>query len=326
MSPLGTPPGPVISRVEASDAEGIEAVLSGAYHTGIRFVGAARRCFYRHARVDAGPFRVDTVAADGLSVASAPLGAVVVTTLHSGQFERRTAGVREVLGAGDTALMAQPDQPVTVEWRGAAGAIETIGIDLPLVAAILATDPEALPPRVRFTGYRPVTPAAARHWRRTVDHVTRDVLGNPEAALNDLVLGNTARLLAATALTTFPNTAVVESRTCDRTDATPAILRQAISFIESHAAADITLLDIAAATHVTARAVQYAFRRHLDTTPMSYLRKVRLAHAHRDLLGADPTRDTVTAVAARWGFTHPGRFATTYRSTYGQSPSNTLRG
>ena len=35
---------------------------------------------------------------------------------------------------------------------------------------------------------------------------------------------------------------------------------------------------------------------------------------------------TVADVAMRWGLMHTGRFAAAYRSTYGESPSETLRG
>ncbi|MCV7021542.1 helix-turn-helix transcriptional regulator [Mycolicibacterium aichiense] len=86
------------------------------------------------------------------------------------------------------------------------------------------------------------------------------------------------------------------------------------------------MADIAAAINVTPRAVQYMFRRHLDTTPMAYLRRVRLDRAHRDLLAADPAHDTVSAIATRWGFAHTGRFSQVYRAEYGESPSVTLHG
>lgn len=68
------------------------------------------------------------------------------------------------------------------------------------------------------------------------------------------------------------------------------------------------------------------FRRHLDTSPMTYLRQIRLRRAHRDLLTGDPTRDTVAEIAIRWGFAHTGRFSQVYRIEFGQSPSVTLRG
>jgi AraC-like DNA-binding protein len=43
------------------------------------------------------------------------------------------------------------------------------------------------------------------------------------------------------------------------------------------------------------------------------------------LLAADPARDTVTAIAYRWGFASPSRFAVYYRTAYGILPSHALR-
>ena len=108
-------------------------------------------------------------------------------------------------------------------------------------------------------------------------------------------------------------------------DASPATLKRAVAFIEENAQQDITIADIAAAASVTMRAVQLAFRRHLGTTPTRYLRQVRLDRAHRDLLAADPGHETVTAVAYRWGFPSPGRFASYYQQVYGVRPSRALR-
>ncbi|WP_228717474.1 helix-turn-helix transcriptional regulator [Allosaccharopolyspora coralli] len=102
-------------------------------------------------------------------------------------------------------------------------------------------------------------------------------------------------------------------------------LRRAVAFIEANPDLDLTLTDIARAANVSPRALQLAFRRHLDTTPMHYLRRVRLDRAHHDLQNAvagDGT--TVTGVAARWGYARPSRFAADYRSAYGEHPHRTL--
>jgi transcriptional regulator GlxA family with amidase domain len=107
--------------------------------------------------------------------------------------------------------------------------------------------------------------------------------------------------------------------------AQPPLLRQAIAFIHDNADADIGLSEIAASVNVTPRSVQYMFRRHLGTTPLEYLRRVRLDRAHRDLQAADPSVDTVTAIAYRWGFAHAGRFSIAYREAFGMPPSSTLR-
>ncbi|MBX5488420.1 helix-turn-helix transcriptional regulator [Mycolicibacterium hassiacum] len=108
-------------------------------------------------------------------------------------------------------------------------------------------------------------------------------------------------------------------------DRQPEALRDAVAFIHQNAQRRITVGDIASSVNVTPRSVQYMFRRHLGTTPLGYLRQVRLDHAHRDLETADPTRETVMDVAKRWGFHHAGRFSAAYKRTFGEPPSQTLR-
>src|SRR5262249_33957213 len=161
---------------------------------------------------------------------------------------------------------------------------------------VAATAPGRRPAPVRFTGYRSVSPAAARQWTATVDYL-RDLLASPYAADAPLVTASAARLLAAATLAAFPNDALTEPTAPDRHDASTATLRRAVALIASRAHEDIALADIASAAGVTIRAVQLAFRRHLDTTPTSYLRRVRLDHAHRQLQAADPESDSVTAVS-----------------------------
>ena len=96
--------------------------------------------------------------------------------------------------------------------------------------------------------------------------------------------------------------------------------------MDSEADLDITPLDIARAACVTVRAIQLAFRRHLDTTPMAHLRSLRLERAHQQLRAANRgDGTTVTDVASRWGFLDPSRFAALYRRTYGEPPSQTLQ-
>jgi AraC-like DNA-binding protein len=57
---------------------------------------------------------------------------------------------------------------------------------------------------------------------------------------------------------------------------------------------------------------------------MAYVRVVRLRHAHRDLRSADPTHNTVAAIAHRWGFTNLSRFAAAHKTMYGQTPLQAL--
>lgn len=109
-------------------------------------------------------------------------------------------------------------------------------------------------------------------------------------------------------------------------DVRPPAVRRAVAYLEDAAAEDVRISDVAAAARLSTRALQEAFRRYLDTTPMAYLKSIRLARAHGDLRQASIDGGvTVAAVAYRWGFANLGRFAADYRREFGRSPGEVLR-
>ena len=105
----------------------------------------------------------------------------------------------------------------------------------------------------------------------------------------------------------------------------PGTLRLATAFIERYAAEPIGLAEIAAAARLSPRALQAAFRHHLDTTPLAHLRSVRMDGAHAALESARPgDGQTVSSIASAWGIPQLSRFARDYKGRYGRSPSETL--
>jgi AraC-like DNA-binding protein len=106
----------------------------------------------------------------------------------------------------------------------------------------------------------------------------------------------------------------------------PHAIRLAVAAIEQHPAELMTVTDVARTANLSVRALEDGFRRHVGTTPMAYVRRVRLARAHDELAEADPESTTAMTVAQRWGFVHYGRFAAQYRQRFGCSPAETLRG
>ncbi|MFI9244705.1 helix-turn-helix transcriptional regulator [Streptomyces sp. NPDC053086] len=251
-----------------------------------------------------------------------PLGRVCLCVVHEGTVrDHRFQGVEDSFGPGDVVLLAPPDLPYTGRICNARYNITMLD---PALLSQVATDPDGSQP-VRLTGHRPRSAAAARQLNRTITHLRDAVLSDPEIADQPLIAATAAQHLAASVLAAFPNTALDEPAGAGREDVHPAVLRRALAYIDDHADQPVSVADIAAAAHVTVRALQYAFRRHLDTTPLAQLRRVRLAHAHHDLVTGDPGSGvTVTKVAARWGFHHPGRFASLYRDTYRRAPHRTL--
>ncbi|BCJ57521.1 helix-turn-helix transcriptional regulator [Micromonospora endophytica] len=219
-------------------------------------------------------------------------------------------------------VAAAPGLPFSARWPP--GKIAGCLLDLSVLHKVTGGAPDDRAGATRFTGLTPISPGLARLWRHTTGYLNHVVLGNPSAHRQPLVLANAARMLAAAALAVFPNTTAGWPTATQRRDATTATLRRATAFIEEHADRDIGAADIAAAAQVSLRALQLAFRRHLDTTPMAHLRRVRLDRAHHELLQADPRQETVSAIASRWGFLSHSRFTARYHAIYGIPPSRTL--
>ncbi|WP_433291780.1 helix-turn-helix transcriptional regulator [Actinoplanes sp. CA-030573] len=222
-------------------------------------------------------------------------------------------------GVGDVFLAA----PLGIEYNNElqSYADRPVGLDPSVFCEV--TGDEAFDPLSRLR-LDPLPPQAAASWRRIVDFVKDSVLSNPEAAANPLLVGSAQRLLAATLLHGYGMEPTERAEI--RRDATPASVRRAIAFIEANPDLDISVADIARASYVSVRALQLAFRRHLDTTPMRYLRRVRLDLARTDLQKAHPADGaTVADVAMRYGYTDRSRFAADYHAAYGEHPHVTLR-
>jgi AraC-like DNA-binding protein len=105
----------------------------------------------------------------------------------------------------------------------------------------------------------------------------------------------------------------------------PRNVRTAVEIIEEEAHLPLTVSSIASRSFVSVRSLQEGFRHHLGTSPMAYLRAVRLRRAHQTLLESDPSTVSVSAVAHRWGFGNLGRFAAAHIARYGEPPAVTLR-
>lgn len=137
----------------------------------------------------------------------------------------------------------------------------------------------------------------------------------------------TAAALRAVIAFRTPAVAADGTHRPDAVDAAPLppTVALAVRFIDGNAERPITAAQIAEAAGVTVRAVQIAFRRHLGSTPLEYLRSVRLARARGELLAGDPLAGaTVTSVAARWHLSNSSRFAQYYRAAFGELPRQTL--
>lgn len=148
-------------------------------------------------------------------------------------------------------------------------------------------------------------------------------VGTPRPAAGDPIIHNLEEAVLLHLLLEHEHTYSDALRN-PRGSLAPRHVKRAEDYIRTHAGESLTLESIAAAVGCSVRTLSDGFRQARGTTPMNYLRQVRLAGVRADLDG-DLAPGGISELALRWGFNHLGRFATDYRRCFGESPSDTAR-
>lgn len=110
----------------------------------------------------------------------------------------------------------------------------------------------------------------------------------------------------------------------NQADATSRQIMTAVDFMRANMHQPLTLSDVAEATGISVRSLQYGFRRLRNITPLAYLREIRLEAARAEL-SSPLNMLSIKDVALKWGFTHMGHFASRYRAAFGETPSESAR-
>jgi AraC-like DNA-binding protein len=106
--------------------------------------------------------------------------------------------------------------------------------------------------------------------------------------------------------------------------ALPADLVRALSWLRSHLSEPVQLDLLAQVADVRPRTLETHFKMFLGTTPLGWVRHMRLARARQEFIRRAPDA-TVSTVALANGFNQLGRFAAEYRKAFGELPSTTIQ-
>jgi AraC-like DNA-binding protein len=107
--------------------------------------------------------------------------------------------------------------------------------------------------------------------------------------------------------------------------AAPYYIRRVESYIRDHAREPITTDDLVSVGGVSARSIYHGFRRFRSTTPMGYLKAVRLDMARAALVrGRRQGTMSVTDAATAAGYGNLSQFSRDYKVRFRESPSQTL--
>lgn len=104
----------------------------------------------------------------------------------------------------------------------------------------------------------------------------------------------------------------------------PHYVHRAENYIRAHLRDAISIEDLVAVTNVSVRSLFNGFRQFRNQTPMGYLKALRLDLARDELMRADPSEMSVTAVALSCGFTHMSKFSHDFMARFGERPSALL--
>lgn len=138
----------------------------------------------------------------------------------------------------------------------------------------------------------------------------------------DSIPGRDGIMLAHNGLDLINTMLYSELGTCDRSgDPRAAALAEVQEFIDRNVAdPDLTPSSIAAAHYMSIRRLHYLFA-DAGTTVTCWIKNRRLERCRMELADSSRHEETITRIAARWGFSDSAYFSRAFKEAYGASPS-----
>ena len=226
-----------------------------------------------------------------------------VSVLRSGRVESVHRGSSLISGPG-TAAVYQPEGDAGSRWA-AGSRLLGVKIDRNVVEDALSDAlGRQLTSQIDFTTSMSIEAGAGRSWINMLS-LFAEHLFRPDSVLDHPLVGLPFVDSLVTAYC-WRRTIRTAARSRGRT-ARSVLARFAPQSKSSKQEAHLplTVSSIAARSHASVRSLQQGFRRHLDTSPMAYLRDVRLRRAHQSLLEADPSTTSVASIAYQLGVHQP---------------------
>lgn len=289
-------------------------------------------------RASAGPMKMILNACGDRDLTIGYLTYHAATTLHMPAPEEfyhlnlttagQTTGLREdrvsaETAGGESGLLLMPDRDYSVKWsadaeqlilRFSRTKLENHASDL---LGLSTGEP------VEFDFGVDLTTARGRSLLASAEFMATEMNRVGGISDNPLIVDQLESFIMSNLLLAVPNTH-------SETLATPAPtvnlgrLKPVVDFMEANADEAITPAELARAGHMSIRTLHASFQQVLQTTPMDYLRRIRMERIRAELINNSDPDLKITDLAARWGFYHPSRFAARYRETYGELPSETI--
>jgi AraC-like DNA-binding protein len=306
------------------DLEQARQYVGGVFvEHGITYLPHERSVDFRHRQAKLGAVTLNVLEyGAGVKVAAPPLGFYLLQFTLAGSCEIRQGRQRTVFPTGSVAVV-NPFCPYVKSWRPG-----TRQLLLRLERSLVEREFRASTgfdhgERVEFDLMPVSDPARIGTLTRYVRMLCDDLRSESSSLTHPVVHDRVAATLASLLLAAIPHNGQ-RALAVASSPAAPFFVRRVEEYIHEHACEAVGLADLTAVARVSTRSLQMAFRRFRSTTPVRYLRDIRLDLARVELVSAGRRGGSVAEVAALLGFGHLGRFARDYRSRFGELPSETL--
>jgi AraC-like DNA-binding protein len=103
------------------------------------------------------------------------------------------------------------------------------------------------------------------------------------------------------------------------------VVQRAEAFVSARIGESVSIGQLSRVVGVSERSLRNAFYDVRGMGPKRCIVRARLDEVRRALHDTGVTRGAVTTIAADHGFYELGRFASTYKAAFGETPSQTLR-
>lgn len=182
----------------------------------------------------------------------------------------------------------------------------------------------SLPTPLEFTGAMDCRTGLASHLSHQIRFLA-DELSREESGLlqNPLALAELEHSIMTNILLGQPHN-YTKYLPPSSQSACPRHVRLVEAYLEAHAQEAIAPKAFVKLTGYSLSAIYKGFQHFRGYSPMTFLKRTRLARVQANLLVASPEQ-TVTTIAMEWGFTHLGRLGADYNKQFGENPSDTLR-
>lgn len=159
-------------------------------------------------------------------------------------------------------------------------------------------------------------------WRCLMAYLLDCSAQHAQLAEHKLIVHQMEQLVAATLLSALPHN-YSNTPASRRAAVLPRHVRCVQDYLQAHAHEPVSAEQLARIAGVSVRSLYAGFKEFLGVSPMHYLRDLRMERARAELVSGEC--QNIAGVALRWGFAHLGRFSTSYKARYGESPSQSLR-